>query len=133
MDDVIKKDRTRLIEILKTTITNLIRNDESRNKLDIIEEQPEEYEKMVNFINETGEDNETMYKIIPELESESKEESESEDFFNERLNDEGLCSICKNATSRTHVTNSCSEFNLLREKTRTEVLNITELRNACGS
>ena len=86
MDDVIKKDRTRLIEILKTTITNLIRNDESRNKLDIIEEQPEEYEKMVDFIKEVGEDNETMYKIIPELESESKEESESEDENEDNLN-----------------------------------------------
>ena len=49
-------------------------------------------------------------------------------FFKERLNDEGLCSICKKKTSRTHVTNSCPEFNLLREKTRTDVLNITELR-----
>ena len=54
--------------------------------MDIIEEQPEEYEKMVNFINETGEDNETMYKIIPELESESKEESESEDENEDNLN-----------------------------------------------
>ena len=86
MDDVIKKDRTRLIEILKTTITNLIKSDESRNKLDIIDKQPEEYEKMVNFINEAGEDNETLYKIIPELESESKEESESEDENEDNLN-----------------------------------------------
>ena len=79
MDYIINKHRTRLIGILKTTITNLIINNESQNKLDIIEEQPEEYEKMVDFIKRAGEDNETMYKIIPKLESESKKKSESED------------------------------------------------------
>ena len=46
-------------------------------------------------------------------------------FFTERFNDGGLCSICGNNTDRNHVTNWCTEFNSIREKTRKKVTEIT--------